>query len=145
MTSLSTLIYQWVSNIRSHYSFQFCVLNLLVLLLYKLGSSFSAVLPSFFTSGFLITTFANFKILPRPRPHCWTVTRGHQRLFRGTVLCLYGLLNYIFGGSLPHVALLYLVINVLPFGRFTRTGLSLFTIIILFHGSIFWLINLQLI
>ena len=69
--------------------------------------------------GFLIIFFTNFKILPRPAPY-----------------------TLILGGSLLRVAHLCLAINVLPFGRFTCTGHSFFTIIILFCGCIFfrWLI-----
>ena len=47
------------------------------------GSVFSATLPSFFTSGFLITFFANFKILPRPWPWCWIAAGGCRGLFAG--------------------------------------------------------------
>ena len=144
-TVFSALFYQRVGNVQLQNSFQFLNFNLLVPLLWKSGSSFSAAQPSIFTSRVWIILFANFKIVPTPRSHCWTAIGGCWRLFLGATLCLYGLLNHIFGGSLSRIALSYFVINVLLFGRFTCTGLSLLPIITLFRGGMFLLVNIWLI
>ena len=124
--------------------FSFLFLILLVPLLYKFGSSFSAALPSFFTRVFFYNVFANLRILPRPRPCCCTAGH-HQHLFFGAGLCSYGLFSSKFGGIAVRIHLLYLDINVLLFVSLTCIGLTLFTIIILSLGGIFSLINLCLI
>ena len=117
--------------------FSFLFLILFVPLLYKFGSSFSVALPSFFTSRFFtIFFFWSLRILSRPCPYCCAA--GHlSHLFFSAGVCLYGLFSSIFGGIATRLDLLYISINILPFGSLTCICLVLFTNIILSRGCIF--------
>ena len=104
-------------------------------LLYRFGSSFNAILPSSRTIGVLATFFANFKILlPIPRPFDGDVYHDVQ-------LCLRGRLRRMCAGKWLCVTCSYLATKVLPFGRVTLLGVSLFIIIILSLLAIFLLIS----
>ena len=115
-------------------------LILLVSFAYKFGSSFNAILPTSRTIGAFATFLASLSsFLPKLRIQrpCCCATHRLRCLPFGPALCLYGQFKRSSAGKCVHVTRWYLAMNVLPSGRVTLFGVSLFIIIIWSRFAIF--------